>query len=133
MYFCVANTKIYLYLWLSENLVAKQLICGTAHWMPTTGAHEHDLIYLLFIAVLLYLLLFISIVFVALASLLFIIYLFLLLSLFHCEREGSTMQNHGAATTRSLQEALDSVSWDMSHWTACLPFVTRGTSNATGT
>ena len=29
VYFCVASTKIYLYLWLSEKLVAKQLICGT--------------------------------------------------------------------------------------------------------
>jgi MULE transposase domain len=43
------------------------------------------------------------------------------------------MQNHGAATTRSLQEALDSASWNMNHWTACLPFVTRDTSNPTGT
>ena len=29
VYFCVASTKIYLYLWLSKKLVAKQLICGT--------------------------------------------------------------------------------------------------------
>ena len=31
VYFCVASTKIYLYLWLSEKLVAKQLICGTIY------------------------------------------------------------------------------------------------------
>ena len=29
VYFCVASAKIYLYLWLSEKVVAKQLICGT--------------------------------------------------------------------------------------------------------
>ena len=33
VYFCVASTKIYLYLWLSEKLVAKQLICGTAYYI----------------------------------------------------------------------------------------------------
>ena len=42
-------------------------------------------------------------------------------------------QNHGAETTRSLQEALDFASWDINHWTACLPFVSRDTSNPTGT
>ena len=29
VYFCVASTKIYLYLWRSKKPVAKQLICGT--------------------------------------------------------------------------------------------------------
>ena len=40
VYFCVASTKIYLYLWLSEKLVAKQLICGTVYKYDRPPATE---------------------------------------------------------------------------------------------